>query len=194
MPSKNLRYFKRYRMELDLRFWRLPELSLPADYRLVAWNPSLTSVHADVKYESFRDELDAQLFPCLGEYAGCQRLMEEIECKDGFLPEATWLVQHTTLDGAGQEYCGTIQTIRVHRGRANIQNVGVLPAHRGRGLGRLLLIAAAGVLPHIGVQRLSLEVTAENESAIRLYRDIGFRAVRTLYKAVDTSSMSLLAK
>ena len=44
------------------------------------------------KYLSFHSEIDANVFPCLGEYDGCVRLMQEISRKDGFLPEATWLV------------------------------------------------------------------------------------------------------
>ena len=46
--------------------------------------------HADVKYLSFRTEIDANVFPCLGDCDGCLRLMHEIRQKPGFLPEATW--------------------------------------------------------------------------------------------------------
>ena len=54
-------------------------------------DPDLLADHAEAKYQSFRDEIDADVFNCLGELDGCQRLMEEISLKDGFLPEATWL-------------------------------------------------------------------------------------------------------
>ena len=33
-------------------------------------------VHAEVKYKSFREELDSNVFPCLGDREGCRRLME----------------------------------------------------------------------------------------------------------------------
>ena len=36
-----------------------------------------------------------------------------------------------------------------------------------------------------GLGRAFLEVTAENSGAVRLYRAVGFRRVKTLYKAVD---------
>jgi ribosomal protein S18 acetylase RimI-like enzyme len=36
-----------------------------------------------------------------------------------------------------------------------------------------------------GLHRAYLEVTAGNDSAIRLYREVGFRRAKTLYKAVD---------
>jgi ribosomal protein S18 acetylase RimI-like enzyme len=35
------------------------------------------------------------------------------------------------------------------------------------------------------LHRAFLEVTADNTSAIRIYRSIGFRRATTLYKAVD---------
>jgi ribosomal protein S18 acetylase RimI-like enzyme len=36
-----------------------------------------------------------------------------------------------------------------------------------------------------GLTRAYLEVTAENSAAVQLYRNVGFRRVKTLYKAVD---------
>ena len=36
-----------------------------------------------------------------------------------------------------------------------------------------------------GLSRAYLEVTAENDAAVRLYRSVGFRRAKTLYKAVD---------
>jgi hypothetical protein len=36
-----------------------------------------------------------------------------------------------------------------------------------------------------GISRVYLEVTAQNEGAIRLYRRLGFVTVKTVYKAVE---------
>ena len=75
-------YYKRYRMEINLR-GRMGGVRLPRGYRLVAWNDSLCGAHAVIKCECFRGELDAGIFPCLGEYDGCSELMEEIARRDG---------------------------------------------------------------------------------------------------------------
>lgn len=184
MRFMNLQYVKRFRMELDLRRWRRTRIELPVDYRLVAWHPSLVRAHGEVKFQSFRGEIDSQVFPCLGELEGCERLMEEIQAKDGFLPEATWLAEYVGT-GSHSEYCGTIQAVRTHKGKANIQNIGVSPYHRGRGIGTALILASLLGLHHMGIRTACLEVTAENESAVRLYRRLGFRTARTLYKAVE---------
>jgi ribosomal protein S18 acetylase RimI-like enzyme len=34
-----------------------------------------------------------------------------------------------------------------------------------------------------------LEVTAQNEGAVRLYRRLGFRRIKTLYKAVSLATI-----
>jgi GNAT superfamily N-acetyltransferase len=172
-------------MEVDLRRWRRPPIAVRSDYRFLSWSPDLIDEHAEVKYLSFRDELDAAVFPCLGELESCQRLMHEISERDGFTPEATWLAIYAPLGAHYSEPCGTIQAIRVHRGRANIQNIGVTPQHRGMGVGAGLIIASLTGLLQIGVTRVALEVTAENDVAVRLYRRLGFRVVKTLYKAAD---------
>ncbi len=98
-----LTYFKRYRMEVNLAGRELPSASLPRGYSLCPWDESLLEAHAEAKYQSFRSEIDANVFPCLGEPAGCHRLMNEIRQKEGFLPGATWLVgsPRNSLGGAG---------------------------------------------------------------------------------------------
>ena len=188
MRFLNLNYTKRYRMELDMRRWSRPAIELPADYRMVPWHKSLVEAHAEVKYQSFRDEIDSLVFPCLGEFDGCCKLMTEIQSRDGFVPESTWLAEYVGAGLAKAEYCGTIQAVRTHKGRASIQNIGVVPFHRGRGIGSALILSALLGFEYLGIPRICLEVTSENEGAVRLYRKLGFRTVRTLYKAVELAS------
>jgi ribosomal protein S18 acetylase RimI-like enzyme len=57
--------------------------------------------------------------------------------------------------------------------------------HRGRGVGAALILTAISGLQHVGVTRVALEVTAVNDSAVRLYRRLGFRSVKTVYKAIE---------
>lgn len=185
MKTAPLRYYKRFQMELDLRRWQRPDWSLPANYRLVPWHPLLVDVHARVKCRSFRDELDSVIFPCLGQFETCVRLMDDIADRDGFVPEATWLVEFLGSSVRHPEFCGTIQAIRVSRQRANIQNVGVTPRHRGLGLGAALVQASLWGMQQVGSTKAALEVTADNHSAVRLYRRLGFRAFKTVYKSVE---------
>jgi len=179
-------YFKRFRMEADLA--GLPAAAaLPPGYRFVPWNEAVLDVHARTKFRAFRDELDALVFPCLGSLDGCRRLMREIRGKSGFLPAATWLIACGQAPEALQ-WCGTIQGVAERGGGAMIQNVGVVPGHRGLGLGRCLVERAlAGFRMH-GLRRASLEVTVDNARAVRLYQRLGFRRRRTVYKVVEAGA------
>lgn len=178
-------YFKRFRMEADLGTPRTVP-ALPAGYRFVPWNEAVIDVHARTKFRAFRDELDAIVFPCLGSLDGCRRLMREIRGKSGFLPAAAWLIARGTSPESLQ-WCGTIQGVAERGGVGMIQNVGIVPGHRGLGLGRCLVERAlAGFRMH-GLGRASLEVTVDNARAMRLYQQLGFRRTRTVYKVVDSA-------
>lgn len=182
-----LTYFKRFRMEIDLTKGLLVDPVLPEGYRFVPWDANLLGVHSETKYQSFRTEIDANVFPCLGEADGCLRLMREIVRKEGFLPGATWLIAHVSGPLQQVEYCGTIQGIRDRSGYGAVQNLGITPEHRNRGLGSQLLLKALQGFYRAALPRGFLEVTAQNEGAIRLYRRMGFRKARTVYKAVEVA-------
>ncbi len=170
-------YYKRFRMEIDLDEAIVTE-TLPRSFVWVSWEESLLDQHADVKYHSFFGEIDAYVFPCLGDRQGCRRLMCEIRRKPGFLPGATWLI------ASAGGYVGTVQGIMDHGPVGAIQNVGVIPSYRGLGLGRALVRRALDGFCRAGLHRAYLEVTAENVAAVQLCRNVGFRRVKTLYKAV----------
>jgi hypothetical protein len=182
-----LTYFKRYRMEIELYHWDRSAPPAPPGYTLLPWNSSLLDLHAEVKYRSFRNEIDANVFPCLGELVGCRRLMSEITRKGGFLERATWLAVTDTHNGQGREYCGTIQGIRDRGGVGAVQNLGIVPDYRDQGLGSSLLLRALQGFRESGIDRVYLEVTAENEGAIRLYERLGFRTVKTVFKVAEVA-------
>ncbi|NLS98284.1 MAG: GNAT family N-acetyltransferase [Planctomycetaceae bacterium] len=182
-----LTYFRRYRMEIDLRERDLVAPPVPRGYLLLPWNKSLLDAHAEVKYLSFCNEIDANVFPCLGELTGCRRLMSEITRKGGFLERATWLAVTDATDVRQREKCGTIQGIRDREGVGAVQNLGIAPAYRDRGLGSILLLRALQGFRESGVHRVCLEVTAENEGAIRLYERHGFRTVKTVFKVAEVA-------
>jgi ribosomal protein S18 acetylase RimI-like enzyme len=78
-------------------------------------------------------------------------------------------------------------------GYGGIQNLGVVPEHRGKGIGRAVLLKALAGFAAAGVRRAFLEVTARNDPAVRMYREIGFRNYRTVYRAVEVPDPSPVA-
>ena len=182
-----LTYFKRFRMECDLRDALLEPRPVPANYQLVPFRPELVRDHATAKFESFRNELDVNVFPCLGRRDGCLRLMREITSRNTFVPESTWLLRFKDERGKFSPV-GTIQGLNLDDWGA-IQNLGVAADHRGRGLGTLLLMKAAAGFYNVGLKRIHLEVTTENTAAIRLYERLGFKRAQVVYKAAEVAGV-----
>jgi ribosomal protein S18 acetylase RimI-like enzyme len=113
--------------------------------------------------------------------------MDEIAGRETFVEQATWLLAYQPPGRAAPEYCGPIQGLRDRQGYGAVQNLGVIPLHRSRGLGTALLHRSLTGFRAVGLGRAYLEVTAQNTGAIRLYLALGFRRVKTVYKAVEVA-------
>lgn len=182
----NLQYFKRFRMEFDLD-QAIPPAVLPPGFAWSPWQQTDVDRHAWVKFLSFHDEVDADVFPCLSDYHGCFRLMSDIAEQSQFAAAATWLIvqehEHTPLD------CGTIQGMAVTESLGAIQNVGVAPEFRRRGIGRALVLKSLAGFRSLGLKRVYLEVTAANVPAVELYRHLGFQITRTMYRSAELEAV-----
>lgn len=176
MVTTAVSYFKRYKMEADLS--ALPMLVLSSDFQLLPWSEDLLPAHAEVLYDSFHEEIDSLIFQSLSSPNGCVTLMNVVSRRMNFVPAATWLA----VGPAGP--CGAIQGLQERGGVGAVQNVGVTAAWRGRGVGEALVLQALYGFRRAGLGRAQLEVTARNEGAQRLYRRLGFRRTKTIYKAV----------
>lgn len=110
--------------------------------------------------------------------AGASRFLHNIVRFPGcgqFAADASWVV----LD----EKTGTLQALllasRISEEAGHITQVCVAPHLRQRGLGRLLLEAGAQSLRALGCTLATLTATENNEAAIRLYTDMGYRTLHT---------------
>lgn len=57
---------------------------------------------------------------------------------------------------------------------ANINNVAVIPSHRGRGISKILMNELIAMAKSEGAKELYLEVRSSNRVAQNLYRSLGF--------------------
>lgn len=178
-------FCRRLRLEIDLSRGDIAEPILPAGYRWLEWSPELLDRHAAVKFRCFETEQDGQIFPSLRSADGCRRLMDYISGHAQFVPNATWLLVCDAVAQDGVVDCGSIQGLAPIPDSGAIQNVGIVPEHRGRGLGRALVQAALWGFHASGLTHISLEVTAANVPAVKLYQSLGFRVTKTLYRSVD---------
>jgi ribosomal protein S18 acetylase RimI-like enzyme len=177
-------YFKRFRMESTLHCVDQPPPKLVEGVRLLPWSASVLRDHARVKFESFRNEIDASVFPCLARKDGCFQLMKDLAKRKDFVAEATWLAIHQQSEERWLPV-GTIQGLRCDKFEGAIQNLGIVPAFRGLGLGSVLLWHSLAGFAKLGCRQVSLEVTVQNSAAIRLYERLGFRRVETVFKIAE---------
>ena len=109
--SMSVSYFKRFRMEIDLRGRRLDSAVASARLsagRLDTRNDSAPTRKRSTTASATRSTPTSSTASAISTAA--TGLMHEISLKDGFLPEATWLAAYVA--GGEMEYCGTIQGIR----------------------------------------------------------------------------------
>lgn len=185
VPTK---HYKRLKMQLDLQR-PLEEPRLPDGYQFVPWQPLIQDRHAQVQWRSFREDMDGQLFNCLSSLAGCRRLLRETVHHPQFAAAATWLVKFQPEPDWPSDDCAMIQGLERSGLTGAIQNLGVVPEHRGFGLGRAALLKALHGFQANGVGRVTLEVTAMNEQAVQLYLSLGFRVYRVLFRTEQAGSV-----
>jgi ribosomal protein S18 acetylase RimI-like enzyme len=114
--------------------------------------------------------------------------MREIVSRNGFVPEATWLLRYRDPEVGRTQPIGTIQGLQLD-GWGAIQNIGIEPKHRCHGLGSILMSRAASGFRSVGLTQMHLEVTTDNTAAIRLYERLGFKRVRVVYKAAEVAGI-----
>lgn len=74
-------------------------------------------------------------------------------------------------------YCWTMKSGKVAPGErtGQISMLGVDPDYRGRGIGKMILLAGLSYLKSRGLQAVELTVDSENQEACALYRSVGFK-------------------
>src|SRR5690606_2558786 len=77
---------------------------------------------------------------------------------------------------------------RTAGGEAEILTIAVIPASRGRGAGRALMLAAAAHAAQTGAQAMFLEVGTANSPALALYDRLGFARVGLRKQYYETGS------
>jgi len=181
-------HHKRLRMQFDLL--QLREIPCLSDgYGFVPWKHVLQQRHAQVQWRAFRDDLDGRLFTCLNTLAGCRRLLEETVRHREFCDDSTWMVVFQPVPDWPAVDCATIQGLIRPGAAGSIQNVGVVPEHRGFGLGRAIMLRALHGFRRCGARRVTLEVTASNRPAVAMYQSLGFEVGRVLFRTASAGSV-----
>lgn len=78
----------------------------------------------------------------------------------------------------GETVAIALLSVRVQRGW--VGGMGVVPAQRGKGIGREVMLKLIESARARGLRSITLEVIVDNAFASRIYKDLGFRVTRTL--------------
>lgn len=128
--------------------------------------------------EAFAGQLDFQGQEVLRELRVMSRLGPLLWLLDRLSPEF-----HETFSGfVWVEEGHVVGNVTVNRSnwrsrRWFISNVAVERAYQGRGIARELMQAAIGMVRDRGGESVTLQVRADNVPALKLYRDLGFKAL-----------------
>lgn len=184
--SVHIRYVKRLLMAFDFATTSFEPPTIPNDFFWKGWAPTLIKTHAQLVHIAFSNDLDGRIFPTFRQYDACEHLVRATASVRSFVPEATWLIGRnlsSEIHGENSlfDFCAAIQCVRNRKRIGEIQNVSVHPSARRLGLGRALVLKALEAFENIGVERVTLEVTAENAAAVRMYDSLGFRTLQYFY-------------
>ena len=91
-----------------------------------------------------------------------------------FILKNDWPLFVAEIDGKIVGWCDIAGMTRPGTVHCGVLGMGLLPDWRGRGLGRRLMQAALAQATAIGLERVQLEVYADNAAAIALYEKLGF--------------------
>ena len=137
------------------------------------WSTPPTLVHATTEDAAALASLHRASFAMEGEYWGEDAFAKLLKQRAVFAIKAV----HLTRSGTGELAPRGFVLVREAGGDAEILTVAVHPSWQGRSLGRLLMEEVLRELYARRVVSLYLEVAADNEPALRLYRRLGFDEV-----------------
>ena len=140
------------------------------------WHESDFEAAADLIVSAYQEHIDSQINDHYSHSSGALRFLKNIILFPGCgVFRAGWSY---VVEGGGGRLEGGVLVSEVADGIAHITQICVRPELQGRGLGRRLLEASLESAATGGCTGVSLTVTAENRSAVNLYRGLGFTVIK----------------
>jgi ribosomal protein S18 acetylase RimI-like enzyme len=149
-------------------------------FRLEPWEDHLMHTAGAIIAGAYKGETDSEINAQYRSPGGARRFLSNIVEFPGcgnFYPGASFVA----FDLRTGEAAGMVLASFVAAETGHISQICVMPGFRGAGLGKELLQISAAALYQRGAKRVSLTVTASNNTAISIYEKFGFRSVRTFF-------------
>jgi len=173
--------FERAQMAIEKETVRaLSEPELSSEYTFSSWSKVMKPSLAELLHQSHYHpdvSIDSDLHPQFMGIEGTNRLIGEIE--DNYYGQ--FKDQLTRVLKLNNEYIGVcFLTVIKHR-VGYIPEISLLPAYRGKGLGKALLVHSLKqfFIQEPNIMKIGLAVTLRNSVAKDLYDSVGFQVERT---------------
>jgi len=178
--SPYARWFHAYRrqfLELPLDLVRSFRAREPEGIAFAPWAESWRDETARVIAATYRGHVDSQINDQYRSQAGAHRflvnIVQYLGCGSFFAPAS-----FVAWDRGPRALCGVSLASTVAPDVGHITQVCVDPEHQGKSIGYELLRRSLTAFAAQGCRSVSLTVTSGNESALRVYRQMGFRKRR----------------
>lgn len=151
-------------------------------FRIEPWDDSCQHAAAGVISLGYRGHIDARFHERYRTAAGAERFLRELIQFPGasFCRPASFIA----FEAGSGSAAGISLAAFVADGVGHIAELCLTPQFRGAGLGQELLRRSIDALHQAGANRISLAVSRNNERAVRLYRQFGFREKRRFHAYV----------
>jgi ribosomal protein S18 acetylase RimI-like enzyme len=140
-------------------------LAAPSSLRFEPYQPDRPDEFHATLERTYEGTLDC---PEVNGIRGIEEVIRGHKAQGVFVPSRWWMAR------TGAEAAGVLLLMEQPEYDWEVAYVGVVPEHRGRGLGQQLMAQALCEAKASGAARLTLSVDRRNEPACRLYRSLNF--------------------
>jgi ribosomal protein S18 acetylase RimI-like enzyme len=151
--------------------------------RLEPWDDRYFAPSARLIQLAYANHMDGEINDQYRSESGALKFLKNIILLPGcgqFQAKASFVLKAPH----SHELVGMVLTSLVAPGVAHTTQICVMPGYQRHGIGRRLMQATTDALRARGIAELSLTVTAANDPAVRLYRQLGFTPIKTFTAGV----------
>jgi ribosomal protein S18 acetylase RimI-like enzyme len=183
LREQGFHLYTRQFMLFDLHKSAPARPSASAGMRLDRWNDRFFEPCAKLIYLCYTDHVDGEINDQYRSKAGALKFLKNIILLPGcgqFVPGASLVLRQAGSD----DLIAAVLTSEVSSGVGHTTQICVLPGYQGNGIGRMLMQSSIEALRAMKFRELTLTVTSENASAVKLYETLGFTTIRTFTAGV----------
>jgi ribosomal protein S18 acetylase RimI-like enzyme len=183
LREQGFHLYSRQFMLFDLQKSSPARMGAATGMRLDRWNDRFFEPCAKLIYLSYTNHVDGEINDQYRSRAGALKFLKNIILLPGcgqFVAGASFVLRQAGSD----DLIAAVLTSEVSSGVGHTTQICVLPGYQGSGIGRMLMQSSTEALRAMKFRELTLTVTSQNQSAVKLYENLGFVTIRTFTAGV----------